>query len=105
MQVRERLSANIKTGRERLGYTQEKFAELADLSTQTISDIEGCRTWISDKTLVKLAEVLKVDISQLLSPPYKKEKPDSFYRQKVKLLRQSIKDDIDKRLDQFLDSV
>ena len=102
MQVRKRLSSNIKVGRERLGYTQEKFAEMAGLSTQTISDIEGCRTWVSDKTLLKLAEVLKVDVSQLLAPQREKDESDSFTRQQVKLLRQFIKEDIDKRLNQFL---
>jgi len=84
-----------------LGYTQEKFAEIADLSAQTISDIEGCRTWVSDKTLLRLAEVLKIDISQLLAPPVEKEKTDSITRQQVDLLRQLMKEDVDKRLDQF----
>jgi len=103
MKVRKRLSANIKAGRERLGFTQERFAEKAGLSTQTISDIEGCRTWVSDKTLVKLAEVLKVDISQLLAPLHEKEKKgDLFTKQQMNLLRQLIKEDIDKRLDQFM---
>ena len=102
MQVRQRLSTNVKAGRERLGYTQEKTAEIADLSTQTISDIEGCRTWVSEKTLFNLAEVLKVDISQLLAPPPEKEKSDVFSRQQVNLLRKAMKEDIDKRLDQFL---
>ena len=104
MQVRKRLSANIKAGRERLGYTQEKFAEITDLSTQTISDIEGCRTWVSDKTLSKLAEVLKVDISQLLAPVTEEENSDFFSKQQVNLLCQFMKDDIDKRLEQFLRS-
>ena len=102
MEVRKRLSANIKKGRERLGYTQEKFAEITDLSAQTISDIEGCRTWVSDRTLLRLAEVLKVDISQLLAPPLGKENTDSFSTQQVNLLRQLMKEDVDKRLDQFL---
>jgi len=103
MKVRKRLSANIKAGRERLGFTQERFAEIAGLSTQTISDIEGCRTWVSDKTLVKLADVLKVDISQILAPlPEKEKKPGLFTKQQMNLLRQLIKEDIDKRLDQFM---
>ena len=85
-----------------MGYTQEKFAEIANLSAQTISDIEGCRTWVSDKTLQKLAEVLKVDISQLLAPPPEKEKPDIFTKQQIDLLSYKLKEDIDKRLEQFL---
>ena len=103
MKVRKRLSSNIKAGRERLGFTQEKFAEVAGLSTQTISDIEGSRTWVSDKTLAKLAEVLKVDISQILAPlPEKGKKNGMFTKQQMNLLRQLIKEDIDKRLDQFM---
>jgi len=103
MKVRKRLSANIKAGRERLGFTQERFAEIAGLSTQTISDIEGCRTWVSDKTLVKLADVLKIDVSQILAPlPAKEKKPGLFTKQQINLLRQLIKEDIDKRLDQFM---
>ncbi|MDR0662745.1 MAG: hypothetical protein LBF80_01515, partial [Spirochaetaceae bacterium] len=30
--------------------SQEKLAELADVSVQTVNFIEGCRTWVSDKT-------------------------------------------------------
>jgi DNA-binding XRE family transcriptional regulator len=52
MDVRTLLAANIKAGRRDLNLSQEKLAELAGLSTQTISDIEGCRTWVSDKTLL-----------------------------------------------------
>ena len=88
-----------------MGYTQEKLAEIADLSTQTISDIEGCRTWVSDKTLSKLAEVLKVDISQLLTPLLEEEKPDFFNKKQIDLLRQFMKEDIDKRLNQFFGSI
>jgi transcriptional regulator with XRE-family HTH domain len=87
-----------------LGFTQEKLAETADLSTQTISDIEGCRTWVSDKTLLKLAKALEVDIAQLLAPPPERGNLDLFTRQQTDLLRQFLKEDIDKRLNQFLGS-
>jgi len=66
--LREILSLNIKKERKKLGLTQEKLAEIADLSSQTINDIEGCRMWVSDKTLSKLARVLHVEAYQLLIP-------------------------------------
>ena len=47
-------------------YTQEKLAEESGLSAQTVNDIEGCRTWVSDKTLVKIAEVLHTSPAELL---------------------------------------
>jgi len=66
--LREILASNVKKERKKLGLTQEKLAEIADLSTQTINDIEGCRMWVSDKTITKLALVLRVEVYQLLIP-------------------------------------
>ena len=66
--LRKALSLNIKKHREQLGLTQEKLAETAGISANMINDIEGCRTWISDKTLVKLTSALKVDTYRLFLP-------------------------------------
>jgi len=68
VKLREILSYNIKIERKKLGLTQEKLAEIAELSAQTINDIEGCRMWVSDKTITKLARVLHVEVYQLLIP-------------------------------------
>lgn len=67
-ELREILSQNIKTKRKELGFTQEKLSELVELSAQTINDIEGCRTWVSDKTLIKISEVLQTSPAELLIP-------------------------------------
>jgi transcriptional regulator with XRE-family HTH domain len=64
--LRKTLSANIKKHRELMGITQEKLSEAAGISANMINDIEGCRTWISDKTLVKLAAALQVEPHRLL---------------------------------------
>jgi len=66
--LRRTLSLNIKKQRKILGLTQEKLAEAAELSSQTINDIEGCRMWVSDKTILKLAKVLHTDAYQLFEP-------------------------------------
>jgi len=66
--LRKTLSTNIKKHRENSGLTQEKLAEKAGISANMINDIEGCRTWISDKTLVKLAASLQVEIYRLFIP-------------------------------------
>jgi transcriptional regulator with XRE-family HTH domain len=63
--LRRTLSLNIKKQRKILGLTQEKLAEAAKLSSQTINDIEGCRMWVSDNTILKLAKVLHIDAYQL----------------------------------------
>ncbi|MDR1839713.1 MAG: helix-turn-helix domain-containing protein [Treponema sp.] len=102
-QVKELLALNIKVLRKKCDFSQEKLAEAANLSAQSISDIEGCRTWVSDKALERLAKALNVDIFQLFMPPDEDNGNNSevfLYNQLMKL-RITMKEDIDKRLDQF----
>jgi transcriptional regulator with XRE-family HTH domain len=68
-ELRETLAENIKKQRRILGLTQEKLAEMADISSNMINDIEGRRTWVSDKTILKLAGALHVEVYQLFVPP------------------------------------
>jgi len=105
-QAKRLLAINIKKMRKKWGFSQEKLAEITDLSAQTISDIEGCRTWVSDKTLEKLASVLNVDIFQLFIPQNEDSTGDTnsvLYKRLTKL-GTTIKDDIDKRLEHFYSS-
>jgi transcriptional regulator with XRE-family HTH domain len=53
------LAENMKFYRNLRGLSQEKLAELASLSWQTVNSIECCRTWVSDKTFENLARALK----------------------------------------------
>jgi len=62
------LAENLKKHRKMLGLSQEKLAEMADLSWQTVNSIECHRTWVSDKTLESLADALKIDAFLLLLP-------------------------------------
>jgi len=66
--LRKILAVNIKKQREKLGFTQENLAEKADISAAMMNDIEGCRTWISDKTLNNLSSALKIDTYRLFIP-------------------------------------
>ena len=67
--LRQILAANIKEQRKILGVTQEKLAEMAGLSWQTVNSIECQRTWVSDNTLEALAAVFNIETFQLLMPP------------------------------------
>jgi len=102
-QINKLLALNIKMLRKKWGFSQEKLAEATNLSTQSISDIEGCRTWVSDKTLERLAEALNVDIFQLFIPLYEanENNPELLLYDRLMKLRAIMKEDIDKRLDQF----
>lgn len=74
LDLRVILSQNIKNTRGILGLTQAKLAQYADISLSSVIDIERCRTWISDKTLVNLAKALHVEAYELLIPLNKQEK-------------------------------
>jgi transcriptional regulator with XRE-family HTH domain len=102
--VRKLLAANIKAKRSELGLTQEKLAELVDVSYQMIHDIEGCRTWVSDKTLQRLSEALEVDAYELLCPPAADTanvQKGELSRHLIERLHKTMKSDIDRRLDEF----
>ena len=66
--IRRILAQNVKKRRESLGLTQENLAEKTNLSVQTINTIEGCRMWISDKSITRLAKALNMEIFQLFMP-------------------------------------
>ena len=66
--LRKTLSANIKKHRGYLCLTQEKLAEKVGISANMINDIEGCRSWVSDKTLAKLAIALRIETYHLFMP-------------------------------------
>ncbi|MDR0526193.1 MAG: helix-turn-helix transcriptional regulator [Spirochaetaceae bacterium] len=66
--IRKVLAGNIRKYRKNFGYSQEKLAEKAGLSAQTLNDIEGCRRWVSARTITKLAKALHIAEYQLLVP-------------------------------------
>jgi transcriptional regulator with XRE-family HTH domain len=101
-ELRGLLSANIKARREELKISQEKLAELAGVSVQMINFIENCRTWVSDKTLIKLARALQAEAFELLVPAGTGAKNSSLFPGLLGSLRQNIKNDIDTRFDNFI---
>lgn len=89
--IRQILASNLKKHRKSLGLSQEKLAEIAGLSWQTINSIECCRTWVSDLTLNSLADALKIETFQLLIPVENNEQksisPDEALKKLLKLKR------------------
>ena len=66
--LRKILSCNIKTIRSSLHISQAKLAEYANISLSYLTDIERCRTWVSDKTLHNIAKALNREAYELLFP-------------------------------------
>ena len=66
--IQKRLGENVKRIRKEQNLTQFQLAEKADLSEETVKNIELSRCWTSDKNLSKLTKALEVDICQLFFP-------------------------------------
>ena len=65
------LIENLKRERKRAGYSQEKLAELADLSPKYISALEIGNRFPSPETFQKLIEILNIEPYQLFLDPSK----------------------------------
>ena len=65
--LRKILASNIKLYRKTLGLTQEKLAEMVDISYNYIALIETGRRFPSLKMLERIAKVLQKDTLELLS--------------------------------------
>jgi transcriptional regulator with XRE-family HTH domain len=100
--IRQILASNIKARRAVLKISQERLAELANISSQMINGIEGCRTWVSDKTLEKIAGALEIKVYQLMLPENcRLIDKDEYISIELENLRKFVKDDIDACFDNF----
>lgn len=66
-EIVENIGQHIKKKREVMELTQEKLAELMDVSITTISRLENGQQCMSVKNLIKLAKILHLDVSDLFS--------------------------------------
>lgn len=66
--IQKRLGENVKRIRKKQNLTQFQLAEKAELSEETVKNIELSRCWTSDKNLAKITRALGVDISALFLP-------------------------------------
>lgn len=66
--IQKRLGENVKRIRKKQNLTQFQLAEKAELSEETVKNIELSRCWTSDKNLAKITKALGVDISALFLP-------------------------------------
>jgi transcriptional regulator with XRE-family HTH domain len=104
-EIRLILSKNLKAQRNKMGLSQERFAEIAGLSVQTINDIEGGRRWVSDKSITKLATALNVECFQLLIPNFlSQNRKEITSTQNLMKLKEKMHKGVDSLIDaQFTD--
>ena len=66
-EIVKNIGEHIKKKREIMGLTQEKLAEIMDISITTISRLENGQQCMSVKNLIKLSKVLQIDVADLFS--------------------------------------
>jgi transcriptional regulator with XRE-family HTH domain len=106
-EVQKILSGNVKNQRNKLKISQERLAETAGLSVQTINDIEGCRKWVSARTITKLSVALNVECYQLLIPNFfSQNKKEITPTQNLMKLKEKMHKGVDTLIDaQFTDFI
>jgi transcriptional regulator with XRE-family HTH domain len=86
--IREVLANNIKKYRRICGFSQDKLAELAGISSQYLATVETCRKFPTPEVLDRLAEALGIETHELFTF-------DPTPQNELERLRQEIKNDIE----------
>jgi len=108
--LRKILSDNIRKNRAALHISQEKLAESSDISMPHIRDIEYCKTWVSEKTLSKIAQALNLEAYELLIPENIEKKEKSGNKNKplqqtaelIKIRKRLLRKSVDESMDNLM---
>ncbi len=65
--IREILAKNIKEHRHKYGFSQDKLAEIAGISSQYLATVETCRKFPTPEVLDRLAEALGIETHELFT--------------------------------------
>jgi len=85
--LKEILARNLRENRRKCGYTQEKLAELAGVSTHYLAMMEVGRHFATSDTLEKIAKALEIPVFELFLT-------EQSPRKELEQLRKDIKKDI-----------
>lgn len=77
MALDKRVGENIRSIRTRKGFSQQQVADAVGVTKQTVSKIERNGS-ASPKTLMRIANMLNVDVSELYEPPREKPFENSY---------------------------
>jgi transcriptional regulator with XRE-family HTH domain len=81
--LREILAKNLRNNRRKCGFSQEKLAEKAEISTQYLAMLEIARKFPASKVLERLAKAMDIKVYELFLI-------DHSPREELELLRQDI---------------
>ncbi len=77
-QMLKQIGKRIQNRRKQLGYTQEKLAEMMNVSIQMISNLERGNKSIRIDNLIRLCKILGVSTDYILTGQDSLQNPSSF---------------------------
>lgn len=98
--TKKEIGENIRSGRKKLGITQEELGKRADVTGRYIQALEVGRRSPSKKLAAKLSDILQISIDKLIESPASMEK--EFSKAASKLEEQVYKTSQEARLRQEL---
>ena len=95
--LREIFACNLKKKRKNCGFSQEKLAEMLNVSTHHIATIETARNYPTLDLVERMAKALNIEIYELfinpLSPP---EEMERLYETVAKNIEQVVSEAVEK---------
>lgn len=95
MGIRQIFIQNLKYYRKQAGLTQEKLAEIIEMSTSYIGDMEARERFPSAETIDKIATALNIPVSTLFN---ERGSPQATQNTFVKIYGNSLKEELSKRI-------
>jgi transcriptional regulator with XRE-family HTH domain len=102
--IQEILRANVKRVRKELGYSQMKLAELCNVSTSFIGEIELGKKFPSAETLQKLSDALRLRPFQLFleDADWRRFERHTVLTSLSRELRRRLEDDVTDTVHKYL---
>ena len=76
MNIKRELGEKIKRLRKKRGYTQEQFAEMIDISSRNVSNIEQGISFPKPETLEKIVQSFNITTDELFAVDHIKSKEE-----------------------------
>ena len=93
-EVNVQIGERCRKAREAAGYTQERLAEMANISTRTLGGIEIGKNFMTAETMEKIIKCLDISLAELFDAEYLQ--PTKTLVEDLHEMINSIKDDSDK---------
>jgi transcriptional regulator with XRE-family HTH domain len=97
--IRDILAGNIKENRQKRGFSQEKLAEKAGISTPFVAMIEVSRKFPTPDVLDRIAEALNIETYELFAvPPSPQDALEWLHRAIVKDIDQVVGEAVERAM-------